>query len=232
MTSRSPHRRRPGTLRLAVGFTAALLLCGGAWLVVDNLGADRFHAAGPLPTASIPGAPSASSAASTPTSEPSSPSSGRVVALPDLSFEPTRLTIASLQVSAPVVPVKVDAGGGLTIPDDPATIGWWSGGAAPGSPVGTVLAAGHVDSAQLGRGALFHLSQAPIGAIVTVSAEGHRQSYRVTARRRYLKTDLPWRTLFAQTATPRLVLVTCGGDFDSRTRHYTDNVVVLAVPTA
>jgi hypothetical protein len=207
-----------------------LLVTGGAWLVVDNVRSAPFQAAGDVPTEPAPVLPSASTPArvqATTQTRGAEP----LVALPDLSFEPTRLVIDSMRVSAPVVPVGVDAGGGLTIPDDPATIGWWRGGAAPGSPVGTTLVAGHVDSARLGRGALFHLSQAPIGTVVTISADGHRQSYRVTARRRYLKKELPWRSLFAQTAAPRLVLVTCGGNFDHRTRHYTDNVVVLAVPT-
>lgn len=59
---------------------------------------------------------------------------------------------------------------------------------------------------------------------------GNEMTYVVRARRRYLKQGLPWRTLFAQGEQPRLVLVTCGGDSDHRTRHYTDNVVVIATP--
>ena len=55
-------------------------------------------------------------------------------------------------------------------------------------------------------------------------------TYVVSARRRYLKQDLPWRSVFVQGELPRLVLVTCGGNFDSRTRHHTDNVVVIATP--
>jgi len=66
--------------------------------------------------------------------------------------------------------------------------------------------------------------------MLTLSGPGSEVTYVVSARRRYLKQDLPWRTLFAQGELPRLVLVTCGGDFDSRTRHDTDNVVVIATP--
>ena len=120
--------------------------------------------------------------------------------------------------------------GGLTIPTDPHVIGWWSGGAAPGSPVGTVVVAGHVDSARSGPGALFHLAQAPVGSRVAISGSGASETYVVRARRRYDKQDLPWRSLFAQGRSPRLVLVTCGGSFDQHTHHYTDNVVVFATP--
>jgi hypothetical protein len=133
-------------------------------------------------------------------------------------------------VDAAVVPVALDRGGGLAIPNDAKVIGWWSGGASPGSPVGTVLMAGHVDSAQNGPGALFHLSDVPIGARLTVGGPDGAATYIVRARRRYLKQDLPWSSILAQGEAPRLVLVTCGGDFDFRTRHYTDNVIVLATP--
>jgi len=138
--------------------------------------------------------------------------------------------LTALRVDAAVVPVGLEADGGLRIPDNPRTVGWWSGGAAPGSPVGTVLVAGHVDSAETGPGALARLATAPVGATVTISGPGGQQGYVVQARRRYLKQALPWRSIFAQGKTPRLVLVTCGGDFDYRTRHYTDNVVVFATP--
>ena len=148
----------------------------------------------------------------------------------DASFRPGRLVLPALGVDAAVVPVGVGPGGALSIPDNARVIGWWSGGAAPGSPVGTVLMAGHVDSAQTGPGALARLSQAPVGARLTVRGPGSEMTYVVRARRRYLKQDLPWRTIFAQGELPRLVLVTCGGDFDSSTRHYTDNVVVIATP--
>ena len=36
--------------------------------------------------------------------------------------------------------------------------------------------------------------------------------------------------VFGPTPQPRLVLVTCGGSFDSARRHYADNVVVYALP--
>jgi hypothetical protein len=133
-------------------------------------------------------------------------------------------------VNAAIVPVGLDRGSGLVIPNDAQVIGWWSGGAAPGSPVGTVLMAGHVDSAQNGPGALFHLSDAPIGARLTIRGPHGQATYIVRARRRYLKETLPWGSVLAQGEAPRLVLVTCGGDFDYRTRHYTDNVIVFATP--
>ena len=232
----TPQRagRWPGVRRLVAGLLGVALILAGVVLVVGWAQRPGFTPAGALPVGSA--APARSAASPAPTgsgSSPATPSTRSAAgsgALVDASFTPGRLVLPALGVDAVVVPVGVEAGGALTIPDNARVIGWWSGGAAPGSPVGTVLMAGHVDSAQAGPGALARLSQAPVGARLTVRGPGSEMTYVVQARRRYLKQVLPWRTLFAQGETPRLVLVTCGGDFDYRTRHYTDNVVVIATP--
>ncbi len=248
MSPPSAGRRWSGALRPAAGALGVALVLGGGVLAAQ---AHRpaFEAAGTLPVSvdADPAAPSpapSSAAPSSPVSpstaspSPASPGPARPTgpppaplgALVDASFTPQRLLVPALDVDAPVVGVGTERDGGLVIPDDPATVGWWSGGAAPGSPVGTVVLAGHVDTAEAGPGALFDLARAPVGARVRLTAGTGTATYEVTARRRYPKDDLPWRTLFAQTRQPRLVLVTCGGAFDRATRHYTDNVVVVATP--
>jgi hypothetical protein len=227
--------RWPGGPRLVAGLLGVGLILAGVVLVVGWALKPGFTPAGTVPASSTaPARPAASpaptTAGSSPAATPSASSAAGSGALVDESFSPGRLVLPALGVDAAVVPVGVEPGGALTIPDNAQVIGWWSGGAAPGSPVGTVLMAGHVDSAQTGPGALARLSQAPVGAQLTVRGPGSEMTYVVRARRRYLKQDLPWRTPFAQGELPRLVLITCGGDFDSRTRHYTDNVVVIATP--
>lgn len=144
-------------------------------------------------------------------------------------FAPERLAIPRLGVNAPVVPVGVAADRSLGVPDDPAVLGWWSGGASPGGRVGSVVVDGHVDSRTRGRGALFHLRTLVPGDLVTVTGQGRSQRYVVIARRVYPKSALPAET-FDQRVGARLVLITCGGTFDRRTRHYADNVVVFARP--
>jgi Sortase domain len=222
----STDRRRPGVLRLAAGVTGVLLLAIGGWFVVRQQSAPQFEAAGELPVdlATAPATPGAAGSSA-------DPSTGAGAgAMVDASFAPQRLQVPKLDVDAPIQPVGVESTGNLVIPNDPQVIGWWSGGAAPGSPVGTVLMASHVDSAKDGPGALARLAQTPIGAQVTVRGSAGSQTYQIAARRRYFKGDLPWRQLFNQGMQPRLVLVTCGGEFDYRTRHYTDNIVVVATP--
>jgi hypothetical protein len=41
---------------------------------------------------------------------------------------------------------------------------------------------------------------------------------------------VPLDALFQRTGPPRLVLLTCGGEFQPELRSYADNVVVVAEP--
>lgn len=148
-----------------------------------------------------------------------------------LAPPPVHLRLPRLHVDAPVIPVSVGVDGLLGVPDNPRQLGWWSGSARPGMPSGSIVIDGHVDSAALGRGALFHLREArPGDDVVITNAAGTSTRYTVVARRSYPKTSLPVAEVFAADVSPRLVLLTCGGRFDEATRHYADNVVVYAVP--
>lgn len=148
---------------------------------------------------------------------------------PRVPRPPVRLHLPVLDVDAAVTPVDVDADGGLAIPDDPAVVGWWRGGAPPGSAVGSVVLVGHVDTRTAGPGALFRAATLRPGDRVVLDTDSGDAGYVVAAVRHYPKAQLP-AEVFATAGTPRLVLVTCGGTLDRRTRHYADNVVVYAVP--
>ena len=100
----------------------------------------------------------------------------------------------------------------------------------PGAKSGAVLIAGHVDSAKAGAGAFFRLKDARAGDLIQVTTQNGRTfTYKVTSVQTMLKKDLP-TSIYSRTGKPRLVLVTCGGPFDSSAGHYRDNVVVTAVP--
>jgi sortase (surface protein transpeptidase) len=117
------------------------------------------------------------------------------------------------------------------MPKSPVDVGWWAAGAAPGSDGGTVLLAGHVDSARPGRAVFAALSQVPIGAKVVVTAgDGKVHRYRIVARRTYRQAELP-ADLFHGASKPRLVLVTCSGSFDHSAHRYSHNLVLYGVPS-
>jgi hypothetical protein len=144
---------------------------------------------------------------------------------------PVRITIAALGIDAPVLPATIDLKQGvLAVPTDIHETGWWADGATPHSPDGSIVIAGHVDSATAGAGAFFPLKQAKAGETVTLtSADGRKKSYRVTSVKHMLKANLP-TSIWSRRAPNRLFVVTCGGPFDPVTRHYRDNIVLAAVP--
>jgi sortase (surface protein transpeptidase) len=154
------------------------------------------------------------------------PLRGPLTALPT----PTRISIPAIAVDAPIVPVAYEADGSMEIPRDVATIGWFAPGVRPGAGGAAVLS-GHVDSQRQGRGAFFRLGELGLGdLVVVIDSAGVEQTWQVTARTRYPKDELPTAEVFAASGPPRLVLITCGGDFDATVRSYSDNVVVFAEP--
>jgi len=142
---------------------------------------------------------------------------------------PRRLQLAALSVDAPVEPVGVASDGSLGVPVDVHTLGWWDHSAPAGATAGTTVIDGHVDSAITGPGALFHLAGTPLGASITLTSASRTFRYTVQARRSYPKSRLP-ADVFTRTGPARLVLVTCGGSFDTTAGHYSNNIVVYATP--
>ncbi|WP_156993128.1 class F sortase [Pseudonocardia acaciae] len=151
------------------------------------------------------------------------------VSSPPPVAEPTRLSLPALGVDAPVVGVTVGTDGQLGVPDNPAVLGWWRGGAWPAAPRGTVVLDGHVDTREAGPGALFRIASVSPGATVSLRTADGAANYVVQAVRHYPKSALP-AEVFDTTGNPRLVLISCGGAFDHATRQYKDNVVVYATP--
>lgn len=214
--------RRGWRILLALGVVC--LVSGGVRLVAHTADVAVQRDSGNIPMERSVGAqPAGLEPVAAPDVEP--------VASAVLGPPPARLMLPRLHIDAPVLPVTVDVNGLLGVPDNPRQLGWWSGGSTPGMPSGSVVIDGHVDSAILGLGALFHLREArPGDEVVLTSAAGRSTRYLVVARRTYPKTTLPAAEVFASDVRPRLVLLTCGGAFDQATRHYADNIVVYAVP--
>ena len=142
---------------------------------------------------------------------------------------PVALRIPAHDVLSRVVPVGVDQGTGeLSVPADPAEVGWYQFGATPGA-AGAAVLAGHLD--WKGRpGAFIHLDEVKPGERIEVDlGDGTSHTFVVAETHLILKTELP-PDLFARTGPAKLVLITCGGEFDRSIRHYKQNVVVVATP--
>ena len=146
---------------------------------------------------------------------------------PSPSPTPVLLHISDIGLSgSSVVPVGVRDGGDMEIPP-PSTVGWYRFGSAPGANGSTVLAA-HIayDGAD---GVFRYLTNVTPGSFVEVIMdEGTVVTYRIERIIDYEKSKLPTWSLFSDAGPDRLVLITCGGDFDHRLRSYRSNTVAYA----
>lgn len=145
-------------------------------------------------------------------------------------FRPTSIRLPSGRLAA-VQKAGVHADGALDVPGNPDRVGWWTGGAQAGEPYGSMVLAGHVDSATFGLGVLAEMLDMRVGQKLKVSNGKHAQGYRVQSIRKLPKAKLAAGTdLFDQDVKHRLVMITCGGPFDPATHRYRDNVVIVAQP--
>ena len=79
------------------------------------------------------------------------------------------------------------------------------------------------------RGVFFRLNTLKAGDDVFVKrADGTTAEFRVTEVQTYLKDHFPTQTVYGPTPDAELRLITCGGAFDSVSRHYLSNIVVYA----
>jgi hypothetical protein len=140
-----------------------------------------------------------------------------------------QLSIDSQGITAPVISVSTN-GGAIDVPADPKYVGIWDEGARPTWKSGSVVIDGHVDSKEWGDGAFFNLDSVPMGSTVTIHYNGKNFRWRVVGRRVYTKHEGLPASVFSMKTSLRLVLITCGGPFDSSTGNYEDNVVVYGVP--
>lgn len=137
------------------------------------------------------------------------------------------MEIPSLDVVLPVVPVGVAADGQMALPKDPDIGGWYRFGTGLTAAGGASVISAHVDSRDE-VGPLAKLPRLRKGAQIVVTVGGARVEYVVERVDQYAKTALDTEALFARSGPARLHLVSCGGEWNPRTRHYEDNVVAIA----
>ena len=138
---------------------------------------------------------------------------------------PVHLVIPSIKVDTSVVELSmiVDDTGELVWDTVPFVAGYYGITGLAGAPA-NVLLSGHVTTRD--RGNVFrdlHLMR-PGEPIVVYTADG-QFTYRVAE----LRLVKPWEVeVLAPTTQPRLTLVTCAGEYDFRTRNFSERLVVIA----
>lgn len=141
---------------------------------------------------------------------------------------PLVIRVPRLGIVSDLVPLGTDADGVLQPPGSADVAGWHAGGTVPGE-VGPAVIAGHVDS-RSGPGVFFRLADLEPGDEIQVvrSDTAMPLTFEVLSTETVGKGEFPTGRVYGPTPIAELHLVTCGGDFDQRSRHYRDNVIVRA----
>ena len=207
--------RRPAAIAFAAGLVVIVGGTAGLLLTRHPTPALRPVAAGvaalPVPTGPIVAPPPPAAAAQVP--------------------RPVSLTIPLIGVKTNLITLGLAAGGSMQVPSSTTVAGWYTGSPRPGA-VGSSIIVGHVDGrvdSTEARGVFFRLNTLKVGDDVFVKrADGTTAEFRVTEVQTYLKDHFPTQTVYGPTPDAELRLITCGGAFDSVTRHYLSNIVVYA----
>jgi sortase (surface protein transpeptidase) len=143
----------------------------------------------------------------------------------------TRLEIPEIGVSTDLESLALDSAGELMPPVDYEEAGWYTGGVVPGD-VGPAIIAGHVDSA-VGPAVFERLAELSDGALVMLTlSNGETLTFEAHEHVQSAKATFPTSDVYGAVPTPQVRLITCGGDFDRASGHYTDNLIVFATLVA
>ncbi|MGF1664296.1 MAG: class F sortase [Kineosporiaceae bacterium] len=210
----------------AVVVALAVLAAGvGFWSLTRG---DEQVQAAPLPSPSPTGSPPPGSPGPPATPVPAvTAATESITSVPEpeqVVDSAMTVELPSLGTTAPVIEVGVTAERVLQVPGDPAVLGRWADGARPGDGTGSVVLAGHV-SYRGELGVLHTLPDLQPGDEAVVTTSQGQARYRAERVDVYRKAALPYQDIFQFDVPERLVLITCGGEFDRATGHYDSNVV-------
>ena len=230
MSTTSTTRGRRGSIA-AMAATVVLTVGGTTALVAGLRPGHQGPPQPPGPVAAVAGpAPAPHIPAGPPTAGPGRGTSERELDVQVMGrSRPVGLAIPSIGVdSASIVDLGKEQDGTLEVPVDFGQPGWYSLGPAPGE-FGPAVIAGHVDSRD-GPGVFYRLGALRPGAEVSVTrADGSTARFAVDKVERYRKDEFPTVAVYGDsTHRSELRLITCGGQFNTRTGHYVDNVVAYA----
>jgi sortase (surface protein transpeptidase) len=140
--------------------------------------------------------------------------------------EPVRIRIPKIAVDTSVIPVGRRADDTMEVPRDPYVVGWYKYAPTPGE-IGPAVMVGHVD--RIGGIAIFwRLRELQPGDQVEIDrADGKTAKFRVDEVRQFAQNNFPTQEVYGNLNYAGIRLITCGGVFNTQTRHYSDNTVVF-----
>lgn len=141
---------------------------------------------------------------------------------------PRRLIIPSLNISSTILPVGRGANNEMALPDSLADSGWYKYGAAPGNPGKAVIAAhtGYPDQPSQFRNLV---TLKPKDTFAVIDEVGTTAHFEVINQSTYRPNEAPLDSIFGDSPTPRLSLITCVGQWHAASNSYSHRLVIFAV---
>lgn len=160
------------------------------------------------------------------TRPPAQPLTARSGAASASKVLPVSLKIPAIQVSSDVIRLGLNQDQTVEVPKDPAMVGWYARGPAPGRPGSSVML-GHVDSKH-GPAVFYRLRNLkPADRVAVRLSDGMVAHFEVTRVVSYANEAFPADEVYdGNVDRPVLNLVTCGGEYDRAAGGYQSNVVV------
>ncbi|MGS2643333.1 class F sortase [Streptosporangium sp. LJ11] len=185
--------------------------------------------AGVTPSSVGPGGLDAPLTAAAPTAAPPLPVVMPPEPLKSDGVKPRRLAIPKIGVLAPLMALSVDSKREIQTPplSRPNQAGWYKHGPIPGQQ-GPSVVLGHVNTKK-GAAVFSRLKEVKRGDKIKVSrSDGSLAEFTVDGVEQVSKAAFPSKRVYGNTGEATLRLITCGGVYNSRTGHYTDNIIVYA----
>lgn len=140
---------------------------------------------------------------------------------------PLQLEIPSIAVEASLSKIGKNNDGSMEVPRNPDVAGWYEYAPTPGE-IGPAVIAGHVDSLK-GPAIFWNLNKLQPGDLIKIKREDNRTvTFKVDKQELLDQNNFPTEAVYGNIGHAGLRLITCGGDFNILTRHYSHNVVVYA----
>jgi LPXTG-site transpeptidase (sortase) family protein len=144
---------------------------------------------------------------------------------------PRFIRIPKLTVEARVKRIGIKANNELQAPTNIFDTGWYDGSSKPGEGAGAALIDAHV-SGPTKHGVFYDLKKLVAGDAIQIErGDGKLLNYKVVSSKSFPvdSVDMASTLVSVDPAKPGLNLMTCDGQYDSKTDQYKNRLVVYAV---
>lgn len=136
---------------------------------------------------------------------------------------PVRISAPSIGLNAPIQSVGTTSDGAMAVPSGKTNnVGWYKYGVTPGQN-GTAVLDAHVFAA------FKNLANVKVGGDIYITmASGKKLHFVVTKSQMYTLASLSSSTLFAQSSSQALNMITCAGNLTADRTTYDHRLIVSA----